>query len=313
MIANQSIGGVTAVVMNEAARLDALAQRQILDTPPEPEFDELAALAASVCGTPMAIITLIDEKRQWFKSQFGLTISQTPREIAFCNTTIQQRGLTVVEDAFRDPRFADNPLVHSNVGIRFYAGVPLITRDGHAIGTLAVLDTIPRRLLDSQRDALSTLGRNVMSQIELRRSLIAAQNIAQAGGAAGHRDALADAITATLEQPGASRSATDLLPGLFFYTDESGKVLRCNRAAAKLVDFFGAGVSMLDLVANEVRPAFLENQQKAIEWSGETFETIFVDPEKGRLPYLVAVKRELLDGVSHLFWLALPLSELASS
>ena len=297
------------MIGDEAARLNALVQQQILDTPPEPEFDELAALAATVCGTPMAIVTLIDEKRQWFKSQFGLTISQTPREIAFCNKTIEEAALTIVEDAFQDPRFADNPLVHSSVGIRFYAGVPLMTRDGHAIGTLAVLDTIPRRLLDSQRDGLSTLGRSVMSQIELRRWLIATQGMAELGDAAKPRDALVEAIMATLEEPRAARSKTDVLPGLFFVTDESGKVLRCNQAAAKLVDFFAAGVRMRDLVANEARPAFIENQHQAGEWLGESFETILVDPEKGRLRYSVAVKRALLDGVPHLFWLALGLNK----
>lgn len=240
----------------------------------------------------MAMITLIDERRQWFKSQFGLTINETPREIAFCNTTIQQARSTVVEDAFQDPRFAENPLVHSNLGIRFYAGVPLITQDGHAIGTLAVLDNIPRRLLDSQAHALRTLGRSVMNQIELRRLLMASRAAAEA-----------DMHAPPVE--------TDVLPGLFFWTDERGKILRCNSAAAGLADFFGTGATIRDVVTADMRTAFNENWQKAIEGTGESFETILVDPETGRLPSLIAVRREVLDGGAYLFWLALPLAKRA--
>lgn len=255
------------------------------------------------------MITLIDEKRQWFKSQFGLTISETPRDIAFCNITIQQAGLTVVEDAFQDPRFADNPLVHSNLGIRFYAGVPLTTRDGHAIGTLAVLDNIPRRLLDSQGSALSTLGRSVMNQIELRRLLLASRKIAEPGMQASPDDVLVAALSATFKPPEDSHSGTDLFPGLFFWTDEVGTILRCNSATARFVSLFGAGVSMHDIVATEVRIAFKEHWQKAIERCGASFETILVDPETGRHAYLMAVERKLLDGAAYLFWLALPLAQ----
>lgn len=291
---------------NEALRLRALSQSEILDTPPEPAFDELTALAASICGTPMAIITLIDEKRQWFKSQFGLALNETPRDIAFCNTTIQRRGLTIVEDAFQDSRFTENPLVHANVGIRFYAGVPLITRDGNAIGALAVLDYIPRRLLPNQREALVILGRSVMNQIELRRYLVATKPVARTKMEA-LPDPLIDAVSKTLQPYSAGSKVTDIFPGLFFLTDISGKILRHNPKAARFVDFFGAPAHIQELVATDMREDFIEHQQKANETARESFKTIFVDPENGRHAYLVALER-WTDRHTYFSWAALALT-----
>ena len=294
---------------DEALRLRALARSQILDTPPEPEFDELTALAASICETPMAIITLIDEKRQWFKSRFGLTLNETPREIAFCNITIQNPGVTVIEDAFRDNRFADNPLVHANLGIRFYAGVPLVSEDGSAIGTLAVLDTMPRRLLPKQTEALRTLSRSVMNQIELRRLLIATRRLAQTEMEATSSDPLIDAMSKTLQPSSTGSQVLDVFPGLFFWTDASGKILRHNPKAARLVDFFGATARIQDLVATDMRAEFIERQQNANHIARESFKTILVDPETGRHAYLVALERWLTDSHSYLSWAALPLAQ----
>ena len=294
---------------DEASRLRALAQTEILDTPPEPEFDELTALAASICGTPMAIITLIDEKRQWFKSQFGLTLNETPRDIAFCNITIQHAGLTIVEDAFHDGRFADNPFVHANLGIRFYAGVPLVTQSGSAIGTLAVLDSIPRRISASQREALRTLGRSAMNQIELRRQLIAIRRLAGTEMEATSSDPLSNALSVAL-QPSSTRSqVTDIFPGLFFLTDASGKVLRHNPRAARFVDFFGATARIQDLVATDMRADFIERQQKASETARDSFKTTLLDPETGRHTYLIAFEQWLTDGRTYLSWAALPLRQ----
>lgn len=291
----------------EALRLRALARSQILDTPPEPEFDELTALAANVCETPMAIITLVDEKRQWFKSQFGLTLNETPRDIAFCNITIQNSGLTVIEDAFRDSRFADNPLVHANLGIRFYAGVPLVTEDGSAIGTLAVLDTMPRRLLPKQTTALRTLARSVMNQIELRRLLIATRLLAKTEIEATSSDPLIDAMCKTLQRAPKDAQAIDVFPGLLFWTDETGKILRHNPKAARFVDFFGATVRIQDLIATEMRAEFIERQQNPNETAHDSFKTMLVDPETGRLPYLLAFERWGTEGQMYLCWAALPL------
>ena len=154
---------------DETRRLEALREYNWLDTPPEPEFDELTALVAHICEAPISLISLIDEQRQWFKSKFGLSSDETPRAISFCGHTILQRDLLIVPDAARDERFADNPLVTGDPHIRFYAGAPLVTVDGHALGTLSVIDRVPRQLSPLQREALRVLSRQVMARLELRR------------------------------------------------------------------------------------------------------------------------------------------------
>lgn len=157
---------------NEKNRLAALYQYQILDTPAEAVFDDLASLAAQICDTPIALISLVDAERQWFKSKLGLTISETHRNIAFCNHTILQKEPLIVEDARRDPRFANNVLVTGEPFIRFYAGAPLVTSDGLALGTLCAIDRVPRQLTEKQITALQVLSRQIISQIELRRNLV---------------------------------------------------------------------------------------------------------------------------------------------
>lgn len=153
----------------EKKRLKVLWQYDVLDTVPEEVFDDLTELAARICEAPIALITLVDEKRQWFKSRVGLTVKETSRDISFCGHAICQSDLFIVPDATRDKRFSHNPLVTADPKIRFYAGAPLITPDGHALGTLCVIDKVPRQLTDDQKQALRVLARHVMTQLELRR------------------------------------------------------------------------------------------------------------------------------------------------
>ncbi len=157
---------------NEADRLKALHCYNILDTPPEAEFDDLTALAAQICDAPVALISLIDTDRQWFKSKVGVEATETPRDLAFCTHTILKPDqLLVVPNTLKDRRFATHPLVISHPNIRFYAGVPLVTPDGLPLGTICVLDIIPRHLTSQQKEALRALGRQVITQMELRINL----------------------------------------------------------------------------------------------------------------------------------------------
>ena len=156
------------LAVDEAERLAALRRLEILDTPPEEAFDRLVRLTAAMVGTPMAVISLVDESRQWFKARLGLEATETPREIAFCAHAILGDQPLVVEDATRDPRFADNPLVTGEPFIHFYAGAPIRTRDGHPVGVLCAIDRTSRRLPTEQRLALVQLAALAADQLELR-------------------------------------------------------------------------------------------------------------------------------------------------
>jgi phosphoserine phosphatase RsbU/P len=156
----------------EQARLSALRAYDILDSFSEPAFDDIGRVAAQICGTPIALISLVDEHRQWFKSHVGLDVRETPREQAFCAHAIRDpESVFIIEDTANDPRFADNPLVTGYPGIRFYAGAPLVTSEGHALGTLCVIDRQPSRLTPEQQESLRALARQVVAQMELRRAL----------------------------------------------------------------------------------------------------------------------------------------------
>jgi GAF domain-containing protein len=155
----------------EGARVAALNRYAILDTEPEQSFDDLVTLAAYVCRAPIAMLSLVDDHRQWFKSKVGVEIRETPRDISFCSRAIEQEDLFLVPDALEDPRFRDNPLVVDEPHVRFYAGAPLINEDGFALGTLCVIDRQPRELDESQKEALKSLRSLALAQIELRQNL----------------------------------------------------------------------------------------------------------------------------------------------
>ncbi|HEX9707921.1 MAG TPA: GAF domain-containing protein, partial [Steroidobacteraceae bacterium] len=162
---------------NEERRLEELRSYQILDTLPEQAYDDITFLAGLICEAPIALMSFVDRDRQWFKSARGIPLGETPRRVAFCAQTIELAGdLLVIEDALRDPRFRDNPLVTAAPNIRFYAGAPLITARGNALGTICVIDRVPRLLDPQRRDALRALARKAMVLLELRRTLIEVQD-----------------------------------------------------------------------------------------------------------------------------------------
>ena len=154
---------------NEAERLRALHRYDILDTASERSYDDLVSIAAAICGMPMGSVSLIDADRQWFKARIGIGDPQTPRDVAFCaHAILSPQDVTVVNDAREDERFRDNPFVQNDPNIRFYAGAPIVTLDGLAMGTLCVMDSKPRELEVYQFDALNALSRQVSSMLEMR-------------------------------------------------------------------------------------------------------------------------------------------------
>lgn len=169
---------------NEAQRLESLRRYEVLDTATEREFDDITLLASHICGTPIAMISLLDADRQWFKSKVGTATNETSRDIAFCAHGILQAEVFVVKDARMDERFSDNPLVTGEAQIRFYAGAPLITPDGQALGMLCVKDRVPRDITPEQRVALEALSRQVVTAIGIAEEY---QGAAAEHGGAGTR------------------------------------------------------------------------------------------------------------------------------
>ncbi len=164
------------IPIDEDKRLLALKEYSILDTLPEKEYDDITYLASQICGTPISLISLIDDKRQWFKSHHGLDATETPKEIAFCAHAINDKNnIFIINDSRKDERFHDNPLVTDDPYVIFYAGVPLISSDGYPLGTLCVIDNKPNKLDDSQLKALQALTNQLMNLFELRKKSIELQ------------------------------------------------------------------------------------------------------------------------------------------
>uniref|UniRef100_UPI0035E444E9 ATP-binding protein n=2 Tax=Stutzerimonas kunmingensis TaxID=1211807 RepID=UPI0035E444E9 len=202
---------------NESSRLAALLRFELLDTPAEAMFDNITALAAQICETPIALISLVDAERQWFKSRQGLDARETPRELAFCAHAINGETLFEVENALLDPRFRDNPLVTGAPDIRFYAGMPLADSEGHNLGTLCVIDRQPRQLTVQQKGALKLLAQQAINLFELR-----LQTQQQQEQAALHKAILSSVGTAVLitDMAGVIRQASPgVLPLLGYEVD----------------------------------------------------------------------------------------------
>ncbi len=230
---------------NESDRLVALDRYKILDTLPESVYDDLVQLAADICGMPIAMISLIDKDRQWFKSRVGLDKTETPRNISFCGHTIITNEMLYVPDASQDLRFADNPLVVQAPNIRFYAGVPLVTEDNFVLGTLCVIDTEPNSLSDQQINRLKSLGRLAINQLELRlkentlneRTAELQQAITELKQENQERIKIEESLRASRDQFQQQqeffRLVIDSIPSLIFVKDWDGRYLLANQTMAK--------------------------------------------------------------------------------
>ena len=212
---------------NETQRLETLRGYDVLDTPPEQAFDDLTLLAAHICQVPIAMITLVDESRQWFKSRIGLDAKETPRDVAFCaHAILHSDELLEVRDAQLDPRFADNALVTVvDPHIRFYAGAPLVASDGVVLGTLCVIDREPRELSAEQKTALRVLSRTVITQLELRRTLTA------------HRRAEEELLQRTTELNQFKNTLDQTLEAVFIFDPESLRFTYVNQGAKRLTGY----------------------------------------------------------------------------
>ena len=223
---------------SEEDRLAALRRYAVLDTPSEQVFDDLAGLAVRLCGTPIALISFVDEQRQWSKSRVGFEAVETPRQFSFCDRAIRQSDIFVVNDASRDERFAASPLVTGPPGIRFYAAAPLVAPAGEALGTLCIMDRVPRELTPSQAHSLRVLARQVVTQLELRRRSLE-----------------------LAERERLLRTIFDSEPECVKLLDSDGSVRMMNRAGLKMIEADSleqiAGQRLYPLIAPEQRAAFV--------------------------------------------------------
>ncbi|HYU46484.1 MAG TPA: PAS domain S-box protein [Terriglobales bacterium] len=258
---------------NEVSRLENLRRYRILDTPPEQAFDDLTRLTAYVCGAPIALIGFMDLDRQWFKSRIGWDVSEVPREMSFCAHTILQREVLIVSDTLEDHRRLETCPLATHGGVRFYAGAPLMSNEGYALGTLCVMDSIPRGLTEGQTEALRKLARQVMTQLESRRLVSRAlqENPGEISKGTSAEGALRESVAFY-------RTVTENASDAIIVIDEESKILFVNRATERIFGYakdemLGQPLTMLmpDYLRQVHRHAlkkYLETGKRHISWEG---------------------------------------------
>lgn len=256
---------------DEVGRIEALRRYEILDTEVEREFEDLTLLASHICQTPIAMISLVDGDRQWFKSKVGIAATETPRDISFCSHAILQDDVFVVPDAVTDVRFSDNPLVTADPKARFYAGAPLVNPDGFPLGTICVVDRVPRKMTEDQRDALRALSRQVVAQMELRRRLIKERR---------------ESEEALREKETSLKLIVEQMPAVLWSTDRDLRITSSTGAGLAglrqrpkdvigmtLNQYFQSpGVEFSPMIAHR-RALMGESVTFEVEWKGRTFES----------------------------------------
>ncbi|MEH2090115.1 hybrid sensor histidine kinase/response regulator [Nostoc sp.] len=268
----------------ESARLEALHQYEILDTPPEEAFDDLAFLATQICNTPIALINLIDANRQWFKAKVGLDVPEMPRNNGFGSICMESGEVLIIPDTLADERFAINPLVTSaEFGARFYAGVPLLAPGGEAIGTLCIVDRVPHQINPQQVEALQTLSRMIVRQLENRRNLVELvsikQDYKQVQEALHQSESILDSCQQVEQQIHEQAVLLDLVNDAIFVQDLSKKILLWNKKAEELYGWKSEeaiGKQFDELLSTEALAQYLEIYQTVLKngfWQGELHKT----------------------------------------
>ncbi|WP_187144299.1 sensor histidine kinase [Microvirga massiliensis] len=259
-------------------RLAALRSYSILDTPPEPEFDDLVRLAARACHAPVALITLVEERRQWFKAETGLGFRETPLDHSICAQAILQPGLTVVHDLAADPRFNTNPLVTAEPRLRFYAGVVLETPSGLPLGTLCVLDYVARDLSEEEALTLTMLARQVMSQLELRRAIAERDEALATNHRVEQRQILLvrelhhrvrNTLATVQALVGATARTTKNVEA--FYRAFSARLASLAKTQTLLTEDYWQTASLREMLLNELRP-FVEARNQPFVLNGPSIE-----------------------------------------
>lgn len=282
---------------NEDVRLEVLRRYALLDTPPESSYDEITGLAARICGAPIALMVLLDDRRQWFKSRVGLDATETPREQAFCAHAILGRELFVVEDAHADPRFAGNPLVLGEPHVRFYAGAPLVNAEDLALGTLCVIDRVPKQLTELQRRSLEVLAHQIVVQMELRRTQAQLCSSVER----------ARQLSAVVEQTGdivlmTDRDARIVYVNKSFETQTGwrsheiiGRTPGVVRADLQGTEELSCDAVVEQLQSGEIyRGTMLHKRKDGTTFRGEHTITPITDPTDGRV-YFVSVCRDITE------------------
>ncbi|PTQ90416.1 GAF domain-containing sensor histidine kinase [Agitococcus lubricus] len=285
---------------NEAQRLLALSKYKVLDTSFEQAYDELTQLASQICQTPIALISLIDTDRQWFKAKVGLEARETPRDWAFCAHALLQEDLLVVEDTLQDERFFDNPLVQNDPSIRFYAGAQIKNQEGYILGTVCAIDRIPRQLTDYQLNALKVLAKQVMTQLELRLAFEDLQNYTQQLHDSNQsKDKLFSVISHDLRAP---MSGIFGLSELLIEDIETQPKEACKELAYEIHDASQQALSLLD---NLLRWSLLERGK--FDFQPMAMPLLVLIQKSIRLLASVATKKNIqieVDCASHLFVVA---------
>jgi diguanylate cyclase (GGDEF)-like protein len=309
-MAERSIGQA----QDEARRLAALRRYRILDSLPEPVYDDVVKIASAVCGTPQAVVTFIEESRQWFKASLGIEGEETPREIAFCDQAIRRPGeVTVVNDASLHPLFRNYPQVTGPDHLRFYAGAPMVTPDGHALGTVCVIDRVPRQIDAGQVAALGSLARIVVQLLELRRSQLDSQRelaahelvtqdlLKNRSELEARNSELAvqagqDALTGLLNRAGMQRAAASAQAGWASSGTFCVAVLDIDHFK-RINDSFGhaTGDSVIQTVAEAIRRN-VRGGDIAVRYGGEEFLVMMpATPATGALTVIERIRHEVAE------------------